>query len=230
MLKIARLAIGVAVVCVLGAIGYGVATLRESSATQRGADQIELAQATPPKPGAAPKRPAIVVPTPAAPVPTQPNPDAAAEAKPAPATFSGRLGEAGVKTCLAQFDDLGGKTMDGVTAFVPASNWNATAPEAHMASVLIGQKYGNSAKLPFGLTGIVGAPDGHGKCDGVSFQILPSPASCESLQQNILQKGKLLGNLAGLPFLQDVNSQVVLIPTAGPGCVLVAIRTEYAPN
>ena len=75
-----------------------------------------------------------------------------------------------------------------------------------------------------------GAPDGRGKCDSVSVQVLPSPVNCPDLQTSILLKGKLLGNLAGLAFLQDVNSQVVLVPTAGPGCVLVAIHTEYAGN
>ena len=138
--------------------------------------------------------------------------------------------DAGVKACLTQIDELGSKTMEGVTAWAPASNWNQAAPDSHFASVFLGQKYGNQPKLPYGFSGLFAMPDSAGKCEGLSVQVLPSPASCPDLQASISQKGKLLGNLAGLPFLQDVGSQVVLIPTVGPGCILVSIHFEYSAN
>lgn len=223
--------IAIAVLSLIGAAAYGASVLLPSGQTAgRGGDgTIELAQGTVPKPPVVPKKTGI--PTVAPPAPVAPPPaDAAAAAAPVPAAFSSRLREAGVSACLPQLDALGSRTMEGVTAFAPASNWNQSAPESHLVSIFLGQKYGNQSKLPFGFTGLFGAPDGRGKCDGISVQVLPSPVNCPDLQASILLKGKLLGNLAGLPFLQDVNSQVVLVPTAGPGCVLVAIHTEYAAN
>ena len=76
---------------------------------------------------------------------------------PAGLTFSKRLAEAGVKSCLSLIDDLGKGVMGGVANFVPASNWDIDAPDQHIASVFLGQKYSN-AKLPFGFASLFGAP------------------------------------------------------------------------
>jgi hypothetical protein len=141
--------------------------------------------------------------------------------------FSKRLEEAGVKTCASKIDSLGAATMGGVTNFFSASNWNIESSDAHLASVFIGQKYANP-KLPFGFASLFGAPDGRGGCDGASVQVLASPVDCPTLQKNILQRGKLIGDLAGVVLLQDVASQVALVPTAANTCVIVSIHTEFA--
>ena len=146
---------------------------------------------------------------------------------PAGLTFSKRLAEAGVKSCLSLIDDLGKGVMGGVANFVPASNWDIDAPDQHMASVFLGQKYSN-AKLPFGFASLFGAPRGEGGCDGVSMQILPSPLECAALQQDLLKRGKLLGNLAGVSLIQDVASQIALVPTSANTCVMVSVRTVNA--
>src|SRR5271168_4021255 len=119
-------------------------------------------------------------------------------------TFSKRLAAAGVKSCLSRIEELGKGVMGGVSSYFPASNWNVDAPDKHLASVLLGQKY-NNPKLPLGFAVLFGAPNGSDGCDGASVQVLPSPIDCPTLQQDILKRGKLIGDLAGVPFIQDVS-------------------------
>jgi hypothetical protein len=152
-----------------------------------------------------------------------PNPTAAAEAS----TFSKRLAAAGVKSCLSRIDELGKGVMGGVTSYFSASNWNVEAPDKHLASVLLGQKY-NNPKLPLGFAVLFGAPNGSDGCDGASVLVLPSPIDCPTLQQDILKRGKLIGDLAGVPFIQDVSSQVALVATSANTCVMVSIHSAFA--
>jgi len=155
---------------------------------------------------------------------------AAAEPSRSPAaegTFSKRLAASGVKSCLSRIDELGKGVMDGVSSFSPASNWNIAAPDNHLASVLLGQKY-NNPKLPLGFAALFGAPNGSDGCDGASVQVLPSPIDCPTLQQDILKRGKLIGDLAGVPLIQDVSSQVALVATSANTCVMVSIHSAFA--
>ena len=213
-------AIGLGVTGIVGYLFVATPSTVAETAAPANSGAIELAQAVP-KPPAVPARPAPA----AAPAPA---PAAAAQA-PAPGVFSAKLREAGIKNCLATVDGLAARTMDGVTGYSPASNWNVTAPDQHLTSVLLGQRFANAPNLPYGLSGIISAPNGKGKCDGVSLQVLPSPLPCKDLSASIAKGGKLLGDLSGVALLQDGNNnQVALIPTAANTCVMVAIRLEYA--
>ena len=205
-------AIGIGVTGIVGYLFLATPSTVAETAVPANSETVELAQSVP-KPPAAPARPA---------------PAAAAQA-PAPGVFSAKLKEAGIKNCLATVDGLAARTMDGVTGYSPASNWNVTAPDQHLTSVLLGQRFANTPNLPYGLSGIISAPNGKGKCDGVSLQVLPSPLACKDLAANIAKGGKLLGDLSGVALLQDGNNnQVALIPTAANTCVMVAIRLDYA--
>jgi hypothetical protein len=57
--------------------------------------------------------------------------------------------------------------------------------------------------------------------------IISTTDSCASVQAQILTKGKALGNLAGVPLLQNAANAQVLLPAAGSGCLLVAVSTLY---
>ncbi len=138
--------------------------------------------------------------------------------------FSKRLAEAGAKTCLALIDALGKGVSGGVANLWPASNWSKDAPDQHLASVWLGQKF-DTPKLPFGFAGLIGAPNRNGGCDGVSLQVLPSPLDCAKLREDLLKRGKLLGDLTGVTLIQDVASQVALVPTGANTCVMVSMHT-----
>ena len=79
-----------------------------------------------------------------------------------------------------------------------------------------------------GFAALFGAPNGSDGCDGASVQVLPSPIDCPTLQQDILKRGKLIGDLAGVPFIQDVSSQVALVATSANTCVMVSIHSAFA--
>ena len=78
------------------------------------------------------------------------------------------------------------------------------------------------------VSGVFSAPTADGKCDAAALQIIPTSEPCAKTQALILQKGKALGNLAGVPLLRNAaNAQILLIPAANNSCVLVALRTVY---
>jgi hypothetical protein len=165
---------------------------------------------------------------PASPPSAEASPSAPASA-PKNYRFAAQLQAGGVKTCLDKVEELSGVSMQGVAEFGSAANWFAKAPDGRVVSSLIGQKYGAALNVPYGLTSVFAAPASDGKCDGFALQVVPSPMSCGDLQRSILEKnGKILGNLAGVPLLQDPNGQVALVATAANACVLIGLRIAYS--
>ncbi len=159
---------------------------------------------------------------------------AAAAAAPAGAAGSGefqlvtQLQAAGVKTCLDIANNMGRFEMTGATEYATSSTWNKNAPDKRLFSSLIGQKFGQNTTTPLGLSGVISAPSAEGKCDAVAIQVLPSSTACPVIQTQVLAKGELLGNLAGVPILRNAqNLRVMLLPTAGNGCVIVGMTNYY---
>jgi hypothetical protein len=140
-----------------------------------------------------------------------------------------QLQAAGVKTCLPSAAGIARSEMVGVTEYAASSTWNKVAPDQRLVSAVIGQRFGQSAAAPVGLSGVVSAPNGNGKCDSVAIQVIPTANACTSVQTQVLAKGQLLGTLAGVPMLRnEQNMHVMLLPTPGDGCVIVALNNLYA--
>jgi hypothetical protein len=140
-----------------------------------------------------------------------------------------QLQAAGVKTCLPSADGIARFEMAGVTEYAAASTWNKIAPDQRLVSAVIGQRFGQSVAAPVGVSGVVSAPNAYGKCDSVAIQVIPTANACASVQAEVLAKGELLGTLAGVPMFRDKqNMHVMLLPTSGNGCVIVALNNFYA--
>ena len=140
-----------------------------------------------------------------------------------------QLRTAGVKTCLQTAQGMGAYTMNGVTEYAAASSWNAKTPDTRFVSALIGQKFGAGGGAPVGMSSVFSAPNPAGKCDGAGVQVIPTASACKDVQGQILQKGKALTELAGIPLLQDAaNARLMLLPSAGNGCVIVGVNNFYA--
>jgi hypothetical protein len=140
-----------------------------------------------------------------------------------------QLQAAGVKTCLPSAGGIARFEMAGVTEYAVASTWNKIAPDQRLVSAVIGQRFGQSVAAPVGLSGVVSAPNGAGKCDSVAIQVIPTANACASVQTQVLAKGELLGTLAGVPMLRNEQKMhVMLLPTPGNGCVIVALNNFYA--
>ncbi|MEQ1669602.1 MAG: hypothetical protein ABL893_01960 [Hyphomicrobium sp.] len=161
---------------------------------------------------------------------------AAPSAKPATVTVEPAQGEiqtmeqlskAGVKSCLQIAKAVGQATMFG-TEYAAASTWNSKQPDNRFSVSMIGQKLAPNAGATNGISGVFSAPTSNGKCDAAAVQIIPTQDACAKIQTQVLEKGKLLGDLAGIPILQNAaNAQVMLIPAASNSCVVVALSTAY---
>ena len=160
-------------------------------------------------------------------------PDAApakvAEAKAPDFQTMEQLQKAGVKRCLQIAQAVGQATMVGTSEYAAASTWNAKHPDNRFSVSMIGQKFNSTdASIGNGVSGVFSSPTSEGKCDAAAIQIIPTSEPCSKTQAQILEKGKSLGNLAGVQIFQNAaNAQVMLIPAANNSCVLVALSTVY---
>ena len=138
-----------------------------------------------------------------------------------------QLSKAGVKSCLQIAKAVGQATMFG-TEYAAASTWNSKQPDSRFNVSMIGQKLPASSGATNGISGVFSSPTSDGKCDAAAVQIIPTQDACSKIQTQVLEKGKLLGDLAGVPILQNAaNAQVMLIPAANNSCVLVTLSTVY---
>ncbi len=204
-----------------------------------------LAQADPASPDPAAKKKkakadaATAQATPAAPASPAPAP-ATAQNQTAPAgqaapgsaadfQVTTQLAAAGVKRCLPAVNDLGRFEMSGVTEYAATTTWNKNEPDKRLVSSVIGQHFGQNSATPMGISGVISAPGAEGKCDAVGLQVLPTAETCGNIQTQVLAKGQILGNLAGVPILKNAqNMRLMLLPSAGNGCVIVALDNYYA--
>ena len=159
----------------------------------------------------------------------------AAGAAPAPAGAAAaheiqtmeQLSKAGVKSCLQIAKAVGQATMFG-TEYAAASTWNSKQPDSRFNVSMIGQRLPASSGATNGISGVFSSPTSDGKCDAAAVQIIPTADACSKIQTQVLEKGKLLGDLAGVPILQNAaNAQVMLIPASNNSCVVVALSTAY---
>ena len=147
---------------------------------------------------------------------------------PAANDVAAQLRQNGAGACSGRVNEMASGVMAGVTTFRTAASWATAAQDKHAVSVLIGQKFGASAGVPYGATSVIAAPGPGGVCDAFAVQVIPSPMPCDKLGQIILTRGKVLGDLAGVALLQDGAGQTMLVPTGANSCVLVGMRASYA--
>ena len=177
----------------------------------------------------APSRP--VQKPPPAPTRKPETPPAAATAPPQAAAtpITAKLKQAGAGTCSAEVERLAAGAMGAVAQFNTVSSWATTGADKRAVSVSIGQSYGPDKPVPFGATSIFAAPNWQGGCDGMAVQVVPSPLPCAKLRESLAAgNGRQIGDLAGVPVMQDGSGQTLLVPGAANTCVLIGLRTAYA--
>jgi hypothetical protein len=156
--------------------------------------------------------------------------EAAAAAATEPPKPSAELQKAQVHSCLARIDSVAQTALRGTNAWQAGATWDVKSPDAHLAGLIIGQKY-DGGDLNTGVTAVLASPiPAAGQCDGVAVQVVPSTQSCEMLAHSVLAaNGRTLGALVGTSFLQNrAGSQLTLVPSAGNGCVVVGLQVAYS--
>jgi hypothetical protein len=103
------------------------------------------------------------------------------------------------------------------------SSWTQAAPNENAFQSIIGLNYPNKA-APNGVAVILAAPVAAGKCEGQTIQIYPFGQSCSAIQATLVKDGQTIATLRSLPVVQTRNGfRDILLPTAGGGCVVVAV-------
>jgi len=103
------------------------------------------------------------------------------------------------------------------------SSWARAAPNENVFQSIIGLSYANKA-APNGAAVILAAPLASNKCEGETVQIYPFAQSCSAIQASLVKDGETIATLRSLPVVQTKSGfRDILLPTAGGGCVVVAV-------
>jgi hypothetical protein len=128
---------------------------------------------------------------------------------------------ANITTCMDTIVGESAAVID--SAHTAISSWNAAAPNDNPFVSIIGLSYANKA-APNGAAIILAAPIGAARCAGETVQIYPFAQSCSATQASLIKEGHTVATLRALPVVETkAGVRNVLIPTAGGGCVLVAV-------
>jgi hypothetical protein len=151
-------------------------------------------------------------------------------AAPEPQSAPGQVGEfqpvlhaqgAKISACMDTIVGESAAVID--SAHTAISSWSNTAPDSNTFVSIVGLSYANKA-APNAAAVIVAAPIGSGKCQGATLQVYPVAQSCSALQASLIKEGHTIAALQALPVVETKSgSRDVLIPTAGGGCVLLAV-------
>ncbi len=131
----------------------------------------------------------------------------------------------GITTC---FDTLARATSQAVDGEHHAfSFWDSKKPNESTFRSIVSLRYPHAA-APRGASIIINSPVG-GACDATTLQVMPTQRSCSAIQGDLMKTGKAAANLAGLALIQVPQElSYMLLPTAGDGCAIVAIRVIRA--
>jgi hypothetical protein len=126
-----------------------------------------------------------------------------------------------ITTCMDNILAQSSSVID--SAHTAISTWVSTAPNDNAFQSIIGLSYPNKG-APNAAAVIFAAPLGPGKCQGETVQIYPTALPCSAVQASLIKEGRTLATLQALPVVETKGGgRDVLMPTAGGGCVIVAI-------
>jgi hypothetical protein len=109
------------------------------------------------------------------------------------------------------------------TTHAAISSWGTAAPNDNLFLSIVGLSY-PSKTTPSAAAVVLAAPLGPKKCEGMTVQIYPLASSCSATQALLIRDGRTIATLHDLPVVETKSGmREVLIPTAGGGCVVVAV-------
>ncbi len=108
------------------------------------------------------------------------------------------------------------------------SRWNRGAPDGYAFQAIAVEAYPGS-QAPRAASVMLATPAAIG-CDAITVQVFPTTRSCSDVAKDVAAAGPLMGMLAGLPLYQGgPNGQRLLMPSAGGGCVILAVAVQNVP-
>lgn len=108
------------------------------------------------------------------------------------------------------------------------SRWNRGAPDGYTFQAIAVEAYAGT-QAPRAASVILATPAAIG-CDATTIQVFPTTRPCADVAKDLAAAGPLMGMLAGLPLYQGgPNAQRLLMPSAGGGCVIIAVAVQNVP-
>lgn len=129
----------------------------------------------------------------------------------------------GITTCVDSLARASSQAVDGEhQAF---SFWDPNRPNEGTFRSIVSLRYPNPT-APRGVAVIINSPNVGSTCDATTLQVLPTARTCAAIQSDIMKNGRAIANLTGLALIQaQQDVTYMLLPTAGDGCTIVAIRS-----
>ncbi|WP_143149035.1 hypothetical protein [Hyphomicrobium sp. CS1BSMeth3] len=127
----------------------------------------------------------------------------------------------GITACFDTLARASSQAVDGEhQAF---SFWDQKRPNDGTFRSIVSLRYPHAA-APRGASIIINSPVG-GACEATTLQVMPTLRPCNAIQADLMKNGRAVANLAGLALIQlPEDLSYLLLPTAGDGCAIVAIR------
>ena len=175
----------------------------------------------------------VVLPAPAAGAAPAPpaidgNPPQAAAATP-PADMQPLIHarSAGVGLCLDALGRAAGAAIDG--EHDAYSTWATRDADQHLFQSIALMRYPNQV-APRSASVLVVTPTAARSCEGGTVQVVPSARSCAAIQAQLMQGGKAIATLTGLPLIENLAGiRQILLPAPGNGCVMISVGLIAAP-
>ncbi|SDR34132.1 hypothetical protein SAMN05444161_2965 [Rhizobiales bacterium GAS191] len=126
-----------------------------------------------------------------------------------------------ITTCMDNILAQSASVID--SAHTAISTWVTAAPNDNVFQTIIGLSYPNKG-APNAAALIFAAPLGANRCQGQTVQIYPTAQPCSAVQASLIKEGHTVGMLQALPVVETKGGiRDILLPTAGGGCVIVAV-------
>ena len=129
--------------------------------------------------------------------------------------------KAGVTQCLGARAKQAAIASD--TGSEALSAWSPGAPDAHAFQSIALIRYPDAA-APRSAAVLLAVPTAANGCEGGAVQVVPSARSCAAIQAQLMQGGKELASLTGLPVIENATGmRQILLPAPGNGCVMISV-------
>jgi hypothetical protein len=103
------------------------------------------------------------------------------------------------------------------------SFWSTQNADDHLFGPIAALSYPQPS-APRGASIVLATPAKSGKCEAAGVQIVPTARSCGVIQAALMNAGRAIANLEGLPLIENpAGVRYMLAPPAGNGCIVIAI-------
>ncbi|HLJ72849.1 MAG TPA: hypothetical protein VKU03_16155 [Roseiarcus sp.] len=103
------------------------------------------------------------------------------------------------------------------------SFWSSQNADDHLFGSIAALSYPQPS-APRGASIVLATPTKSGECEAAGVQVVPTARSCGAIQAALMNSGRAVANLEGLPLIENpAGVRYLLAPSAGNGCIVIAV-------